>query len=79
MTPSRTIRITLKLFANRPRPGGPLKLDLPEGTKVSDVVTGYATVREPLIVVVNGVPEHSRDRLLEDGDLVALFPQMEGG
>jgi len=75
-----TIKVTLKLFTKLTKSGERFQvLNLPEGTRLADVLAKQAPMDEPLIVVVNGVPEHHRDRILENEDVVALFPTMGGG
>ena len=71
-----TITVSLKEFA-RPKKAGIRAVRLPQGATLADLLAGRAG--KPLIVIVNGVPEHDLFRRLSEGDVVALFPPMGGG
>jgi sulfur carrier protein ThiS len=88
------VRITFKLFATLsdylPRELGPhqridnqIALDLPEGSRVQEVIDRFALPR-PLVhlVLVNGhyVPPAERaGRELREGDALAVWPPIAGG
>lgn len=71
-----TITVSLKEFA-RSKKAGARAVRLVRGATLADLLAGRAA--KPLIVIVNGVPEHDLGRRLSDGDVVALFPPMGGG
>ncbi len=83
------MRITLKLYATL---GGYLpadaekniaRLDLPDGTRVTEVIERF---RLPLdlvhLVLVNGIyiaPEQRAETRLGEGDVLAIWPPVAGG
>jgi molybdopterin synthase catalytic subunit/molybdopterin converting factor small subunit len=76
------MRVTVRLFAGlRERAGaGERELDLPAGSRLADVWAPLGLGEEPegLLYAVN--KEYgSGDRLLADGDEVALIPPVSGG
>lgn len=53
-------------------------MDLPDGTTVGQVITTLGLPDEPRIVFVNG--RHAPDdRVLAEGDRLAVFPPVAGG
>jgi molybdopterin synthase catalytic subunit/molybdopterin converting factor small subunit len=76
------VRVTVKLFAGlRERAGaGERPLELEQGARVGDVWDALALGREPdgLLYAVNR-EYAARERLLADGDEVALIPPVSGG
>ena len=84
--PSAMIQVHVKLYASlrRYRPGLAIgrafECAVPDDTTVGHLVDGVLRLpaAEVAIVLVNGV--HSdRERLLSDGDQVALWPPIAGG
>ena len=84
--PSAMIQVHVKLYASlrRYRPDLPIgqafECAAPHGITVGELVDGVLRLpaSEVAIVLVNGV--HSdRERLLSDGDQVALWPPIAGG
>jgi molybdopterin converting factor small subunit len=76
------IEVTVKLFAQYRE--GKFKVEqrrYPENTVVDDVIaeTGINIERYPIgVMIING--RHVQgDRLLEEGDALALFPKVGGG
>jgi molybdopterin converting factor small subunit len=76
MKSGSTITVSLKELA-RPKKARSRAVRLPQGATLADLLAGRAA--KPLIVIVNGVPEHDLGRRLSEGDVVALFPPMGGG
>ncbi len=58
---------------------GRATVTLPEGAAVADLIARLGITRRVRLVVVNGVQEEDRQRPLQDGDQVKLFPTMVGG
>ncbi len=77
------MRIHVKVFAGLRdhAPGGksPFDLDLPDGSRVADVLGRLEIPPDkPKIVLVNG--RHTDlERVLADGDELSLFPPVAGG
>jgi molybdopterin converting factor small subunit len=74
------MRITVKLFASFRTGRTPITMsDYPDGTTVADVVAGLEIpVTELGIMLVNS--RHVKlDRVLEEGDTLAIFPLLGGG
>lgn len=80
------MRITVKLLATyrsrlpeQARGEAGFGLDVPEGTRVADILAELPIRQcEPYTFFVNG--RHAeRDQVLEDQDLVAVFPAAGGG
>jgi sulfur-carrier protein len=77
------MRIQLKFFADLrpylPTSEGALPADLPEGATVADVLRKYAVPEEkPKILLVNGRHAQLSD-VLQEGDLLSVFPPVAGG
>ena len=79
------MKVQLKLFATfrqylpAEAKGSTVELDVPSGTRVSELLAtvGMAPQESPMILV-NGRGIDS-DRILVEGDVVAVFPAMAGG
>jgi molybdopterin converting factor small subunit len=76
------IYVTVKLFANL-REYGPLKsvVDVPEGSTIKSLFKKFNIPKKEgkLISLINGQPCHENNCVLNDGDLVAIFPPVGGG
>ena len=74
------MKITVKLFATL-RDFGPeiQEMDVSENSTIASVVASLSLPPDiPLLKIVNGV--HSNpDALLQEGDVLALFPPIGGG
>ncbi len=76
--------INFKNYLPRDAEDGKAVLSIKEGATFADLlkVLGIA-LDEPRIVVLNGVSQgttpEANDRVLSDGDIVALFPPLGGG
>jgi sulfur-carrier protein len=54
-------------------------LEVPEGTSIEDILTRLnISLEEPKIVFLNGTHANP-DRVLKDGDRLAIFPPIAGG
>lgn len=74
-------RIELRMFATlRPfQPEGGPAVDIPDGTSVQGLIDLYKLPeKEVNLVFVNGVAA-GRDKVIQDGDRVGLFPAVGGG
>ena len=60
-----------------------LRLDLPEGTSVAQVIEPFGLPQKLVhLVLVNGVyvpPERRLSQVLVDGDVLAIWPPIAGG
>lgn len=74
------MNVTVKLFAGF-REGRFIKEDqtLPEATKVVDIVDGLGIDREEIGVLMCNFRQTTFDTILEDGDILAIFPVIGGG
>ena len=80
------MKIEVRLFANLrcylPPAGDKSKavLDVPDGTRLRDVI-GRLNIPTQLaqLVMVDGVHETNRERILHDGAVVSIFPPVAGG
>ncbi|HET9910330.1 MAG TPA: MoaD/ThiS family protein [Anaerolineales bacterium] len=79
------MRVTVKLFATLvrfkggSRTGSPFEVELPEGSVVQDLIDLLKIpAEETHIVFVNNIIEE-HDSLLNDGDVVGMFPPVGGG
>lgn len=74
------MNIEVRLFATF-REGREKKyfLEVAEGTRVIDIINRFEIDKEEAsIVLINGI-DGSLDRVLNDGDILALFPPVGGG
>lgn len=58
---------------------GRATVTLPEGATVADLIAHLGITRRVHTVIVNDVQQEDRQRLLQAGDRVELFPVMVGG
>lgn len=80
------VRVELKLFATYRRylpphsTGNACHVTVPAGTPVIDLLTelGVPSQRGVSVVLING-HDASPDRVVEEGDVVAVFPALAGG
>ena len=84
------MKITFKLYAGLTdylpadvRTSNQLPLDLPEGTAIAAVIEPFGLPQKMVhLVLVNGVyvaPEHRFTRVLNEGDVLAIWPPIAGG
>jgi molybdopterin converting factor small subunit len=80
------MKIEVRLFATLRRhlpeggDGAKATLELPDGSRLNDVI-GRLGIAPQLaqLVMVDGVHESNRDRVLADGCVVSIFPPVAGG
>jgi len=84
------MRITFKLYASLGeylpadgRQGNEVKLDVPEGSTILQVIEPYNLPMKLVhLVLVNGhfiAPEQRGSRALVEGDVLAIWPPIAGG
>lgn len=84
------MKIVFKLYASltqylpaEVRTSNRLPLDVPEGSAVAQVIEPFGLPPKLVhLVLVNGVyvaPEQRLSRVLEDGDVLAVWPPIAGG
>jgi molybdopterin converting factor small subunit len=76
------IRITVKLFSDLRQFGPAIStIRLPKNATIKFLLDNYRIPREKkdLMIFVNGLPHHKVDYLLNDEDVVAIFPPTAGG
>jgi len=82
MTNNNSISVTVKLFADL-RKYGPdrMVLNLQEGSTIKSILEKYNIPKDDknLIIMVNGRPHIKSSFILNDGDIVAIFPIIAGG
>jgi molybdopterin converting factor small subunit len=79
------MKVRLRLFATFRRylppgtQGNACDVEVPDGTQVSDLLSRFGVPeKESLLVLVNG-RDAGPDRVLQDGDVVAISPTLAGG
>ncbi len=79
------MKVRLKLFATYRRylppdsSGNALDLTVPPGARVGDLLAQVGVPeRESLVILVNG-RDAGPERVLQEGDAVAVFPALAGG
>lgn len=79
---NKKIIITIKLFSDL-RKYGPAKstIRIPEKSNIKYLLDKYhiPTEKKNLIILVNGLPHHKADHVLNEGDIIAIFPPTAGG
>ena len=82
MPENNLITVTVKLFANL-RELGPAKTieKFRKGTNVLYVLEKYQLPFKEmkLIILINGKPHITPEHILNDGDVLAIFPPLAGG
>ena len=84
------MRITFKLFATLQdylpadaKKTNAMPLELPEGATVAEVVARFALPQKLVhLVVIDGhfvPPDQRADRILKDGETLAIWPPVAGG
>ncbi len=77
------MKIQVKLFFNlkkySPYPDPEFELEMDEGLKLGHVLKQLGIPDDfPKVMLINGRPAKT-DQALEDGDLLVIFPPVEGG
>ena len=81
MSEQKEIIATVKFFATL-RNFAPAKqnIALPSGSTVSTILDMYnISENTKLIILINGVPHQTRETVVNNGDVVAIFPPLAGG
>jgi sulfur-carrier protein len=74
------MRITVKLFANfRTGRFSVEEREYPEGTTIGQVADDISLPREEIGVMMVNSRHAKLDRIMDDGDILALFPLLGGG
>lgn len=74
------MKIEVRLFATfREKRQKVIAMEIPEGTSVAEIVDSLEIPHsEVSILMINGI--HSKlDYILQDGDVISLFPPVGGG
>ena len=81
MNNKKNITVVVKFFANLRDIAPPKKtVTLPTGSTVNTVLDMFIISQETkLIILINGSPHQTRETLINDGDIVAIFPPLAGG
>jgi sulfur carrier protein len=79
---NNTILITVKFFATL-RQHGPAKevLSIPKNSRVKLLFDMYNIPKDErrTIILINGRPHKDQNTILEDGDIISIFPPIGGG
>lgn len=82
MNNNKKISVTVKFFATL-RDYGPDKevLTIPENSKVKILFDKYNIPQDArrTVILINGSPHKNVNSVLEDGDIVSIFPPIGGG
>lgn len=82
MNKNREISVTVKFFATL-REYGPSeqRITIPENSTVQFIMEKYEIPEEArrAIIMINGKPHQDLNTILEDGDIIAIFPPIGGG
>ena len=79
------VSVTLKLFATFRRywpsdsQSDARTLGVPPGARVGDVLAGFGVPTDDSAVILINGRTGTPEQILEDGDVVAVFPSMAGG
>ena len=79
---NNTISITIKLFADLVKFGtSKMDVEIPEGSTISWLSKKYIYNQKmrKLIILINGIPCHGKNILLQEGDTIAFIPPLGGG
>jgi len=79
---NKNISITIKLFSDLRRYGPATStISVPEKSTIIYLLDKYHIPKEKrdLMILVNGLPHHKVDHVLNKGDIVAIFPPTAGG
>ncbi len=79
---NKNISITIKWFSDLRRYGPATStIRIPEKSTIKYVLDKYHIPKEKknLMILVNGLPHHKVDYVLNKGDIVAIFPPTAGG
>ncbi|MFX1340653.1 MAG: MoaD/ThiS family protein [Promethearchaeota archaeon] len=75
------VSVTVKLFADLQQ-YGPAKstLDMPEGSTINSIIEKYRIPKDKkIIMLVNGLPRYDKNFVLNNDDVLSIFPPLAGG
>jgi molybdopterin converting factor small subunit len=76
------ITVTVKFFANL-RKFGPAKNEerYPKGSMVKNILDRYEVPEDErkTVILINTQPHQKKNTILQDGDVVSIFPPIAGG
>ncbi|NHJ21988.1 MAG: MoaD/ThiS family protein [Candidatus Lokiarchaeota archaeon] len=75
------ISVTVKFFATL-RNFAPAKesITLHRGSTVNTILEMYEiSEKTKLIILINGLPHQTKETVIKNGDIVAIFPPLAGG
>lgn len=81
------MKITLKLFADLAEhlppeaDGNAVRIDAPARATAHQLIANYLPLERVRVVMRNGefMPADARDAPLDDGDVIAVWPSIQGG
>lgn len=76
------ITVTVKFFANLRKYGPPKSKDTyPKGSVVKDILDKYQVPEDErnTVILINTKPHQKVKTVLNDGDVVSIFPPIAGG
>lgn len=79
---NKEFSITIKLFSDLRQFGPAIStICVPENATVRFLLDNYHIPKEKkdLMIFVNGLPHHNVNYILNEGDVVAIFPPTAGG
>jgi molybdopterin converting factor small subunit len=81
MNETREINATVKFFATLRRAAPAKKnITLLVGSTINTILDMFDIPKETkLIILINGVPHQTRETIVKNGDIVAIFPPLAGG
>lgn len=81
MNETKKINVTVKFFATL-RNIAPAKeiVSLPQGSPVHTILKMFdISEKTKLIILINGAPHQTRETVVKNGDIIAIFPPLAGG
>ncbi len=81
MNETKEISATVKFFATL-RAFAPAKksITLLQGSTVDTILEMFGISKDTkLIILINGAPHQTRETIVKNGDIVAIFPPLAGG
>jgi molybdopterin converting factor small subunit len=79
---TENITVMVKFFANLRNYGPPKSKDTyPKGSTVKDILDRYQVPKDDrnTVILINTKPHQKTETVLNDGDVVSIFPPIAGG
>jgi sulfur carrier protein ThiS len=78
------MHVQVKLFSHfrtllPPSAHGQIPIELPDGATVAYLLAYLGIASQVKLVTINNQPETNRERVLQDRDVVRVFPAVVGG